>query len=113
MKEDKKEKTWPSDIDKETAKYLPDEAAADKVREALADYAHKQWIGLMKYVLSDCACMPDGGRNMSSSLVDKWLRLINTKYKDLSEEEKGIYGREADNMLKVITSQMITDEKCE
>ena len=35
MKEDKKEKTWPSDIDKETAKYLPDEAAADKVREAL------------------------------------------------------------------------------
>lgn len=72
------------------------------IREELAEYAHSQWSGWMKYLFSKCACNPDGSRNISPTLVDRWLRQMNTPYKELPEDEKPSDRKEADGMIEIM-----------
>ena len=72
------------------------------MREKLAELCHEQWSRWMKYLFDKCACCPDGSRNISPTLVDRWLRQINTKYFDLPENEKESDRKEADHFLALI-----------
>lgn len=87
----------------------------DKLRERLAEYAHKAWSGWMKYLFGKCSeqksstLTNNDGLNISvvipSWAVNRWTRQVNTPYADLSEEEKKSDRAEADEMIAIF-------EKC-
>jgi len=81
-----------------------DENNKNKTREGLAELCHEQWSDWMKYFINKCACMPDGGRNVSAAYVTNLLKQIDTKYKDLSEEEKNSDREESDKFIKYFRS---------
>jgi hypothetical protein len=79
------------------------------LREALADLAHEQWSGWMKYLFSkgyfrnmeldgivQCVWI------MPSALRERWERQMNTDYEQLPEEEKDSDRAEADRVIKVV-----------
>lgn len=60
--------------------------------EALAKYAHDAWSGWMKYQI---------GRSKHEFLA-RWIRQMNTEYKDLPEEEKESDRAEARKILALV-----------
>lgn len=72
------------------------------LREKLAEYAHNQWIGWMKYLFSKSIKNKDGTVTIPKWAVDRWERQINTDYKNLSEEEKISDRKEADGMIEIV-----------
>lgn len=84
--------------------------AKDELREDLAEYAHEVWSGWMKYMLDDVrsfeASTGIGSAKMlvlRNKWVERWRRLMNTSYADLSESEKQSDREEADKMLEIIS----------
>ena len=71
-------------------------------RELLSDYAHETWCGWMKYMFSKAEVNADGTWTMPKWAVERWQRQMNTKYSELSEEEKKSDREEADKMLDII-----------
>ena len=75
------------------------------MKEQLAEYAHNQWSGWMKYLFSKCE-MPihntQGGVIIPQWAVERWMRQMNTEYKNLSEEEKESDRKEADGMILIM-----------
>jgi len=59
-----------------------------KANEELAEYAHNAWSEWMKYLFLKCSQNEDGSVTIPSSAVERWKRLMNTKYIDLPENEK-------------------------
>ena len=81
----------------------------DTLREALADLAHEQWSGWMKYLFSKGYFRNmklDGTMQcvwiMPSEFRERWERQMNTDYEQLPEEEKDSDRAEADRMIKVV-----------
>lgn len=62
------------------------------LREELADLAHEQWSGWMRYLFD----------NWSDDSVARWQRQMETPYAGLSEEEKDSDRKEADRVLAVL-----------
>ena len=73
-----------------------------EIKEQLAEYAHNQWSGWMKYLFSKGEFNVDGTWTMPKWAVERWTRQMNTDYKSLSEEEKDSDRREADGMLNIL-----------
>ncbi len=74
----------------------------EEAREELAELAHEQWSGWMKYLFSKCfAPNSVGGVYIPKWAVDRWTRQMNTDYNDLSAEEKDSDRAEADKFLAV------------
>jgi len=67
-----------------------------KLREILADLAHQQWSGWMRYMLKRLE-EPD-----PQVWLDRWRRQMETPYAELCESEKESDRKEADRVLKVI-----------
>lgn len=76
---------------------------SEHARERLADYAHDAWSGWMKYLFGKCYVTTLGTAIMPKWAVEQWHRQMNTKYADLSEEEKDSDRKEADRMLKIVS----------
>lgn len=81
----------------------------DKLREALAAYAHEAWSGWMKYVSSKAkehGQYRGQGREMSGwlpvGLRDRWARQMNTPYDELPESEKELGRAEADKIIAIL-----------
>lgn len=74
----------------------------DAFKEALADLAHEQWTGWMKYLFSKCVPYGDGSMRIPADLVGRWHRQTQTAYEDLSEKEKDSDRKEADKYLLLI-----------
>jgi hypothetical protein len=81
----------------------------DTLREALADLAHEQWSGWMKYLFSKGYFRNmelDGTTQcvwiMPSAFRERWERQMNTDYEQLPEEEKDSDRAEADRVIKVV-----------
>jgi len=58
--------------------------------EKLAAIEHERWADWQKYLHSTCTLdrQDIGSLIIPEALVERWERQINTKYEDLSEEEK-------------------------
>ena len=70
--------------------------------EQLAELAHNQWSDWMKYLFSKGEFNDDGTWTMPKWAVDRWTRQMNTKYENLSIDEKNSDKIEADKMLEII-----------
>lgn len=72
------------------------------LREELAELAHEQWSGWMKYLFSKCPEQWTGSVLIPSGAAERWKRQMNTPYSELSEKEKDSDRKEADKVLAVI-----------
>ena len=77
--------------------------------ELLAEFAHNQWSGWMKYLFSKGKMNIDGTWTMPKWAVQRWQKQMNTKYADLSEQEKQSDRKEAKQMLAMIGNE----KKCD
>lgn len=83
------------------------------MREKLAELAHKQWSGWMKYLFSKSNVNVSGGCVLIPAWAAKrWTRQMNTPYSELPEEEKESDREEADKILAVINSASKEDFTC-
>jgi hypothetical protein len=73
----------------------------DKIREALAELAHEQWSGWMRYFFRKCSINDDGDVTVSAGYVTALWKQIETPYALLSEAEKDMDRDEANRMMKV------------
>ena len=64
----------------------------EKLIEELSDLEHKQWGHWTKYMLD----------NLTEENKKNWKRQINTKYIDLSEEQKDMNREWAEKVLKIV-----------
>ena len=72
------------------------------MKEQLAEFAHEQWSGWMKYLFSKCSMNQDGTATIPAWAVERWKRQIRTPYRDLPENEKESDRKEADKVLAII-----------
>ena len=77
----------------------------EKLIEALADFEHDRWSRWQKHLFSKCIKNEDGSYTIPKEYVERWNRQINTKYSDLSEEEKESDRREAKRIIQCINEQ--------
>ena len=78
------------------------------MREKLAELAHSQWSGWMKYLFSKGTFNKDGTWIMPAWAVERWSHQMQTSYPQLSESEKESDREEADRVLEIIASQPVT-----
>lgn len=71
-------------------------------REKLAELCHDQWSTWMQYLFSKCTKNDLGEVVIPKWAVEQWTRQMNTKYKDLSYEEKESDRREAVKFLNFL-----------
>lgn len=74
----------------------------ETLKEDLANLAHEQWSGWMKYLFEKSTKNEDGTVTIPKWAVERWERQINTPYGGLSEEEQNSDRNEANKFLKVI-----------
>ena len=72
------------------------------VTERLADYEHERWSRWQKYLFSKCISNPDGSMTIPKEFVDRWMFQMNSKYEELTEEEKNSDRKEATKILNII-----------
>lgn len=73
----------------------------DRLREALAEYAHEAWAGWMQYLFSKTV-EKYGFARIPPALTKRWTRQMNTPYADLSPNEKESDREEADKILAIM-----------
>lgn len=82
----------------------------DDRRERLAELAHEQWCGWMRYLFSKCESLPSTTTDdfkirpvvIPSWAVERWTRQLATPYASLSEREKESDREEADRVLRLL-----------
>lgn len=72
--------------------------------EKLAELAHSQWSGWMKYLFSKGTFNADGTWTMPAWAVERWKRQMETPFSELSESEQNSDRAEADKFLAVINA---------
>jgi hypothetical protein len=86
-------------------------SSQDELKEKLAEIEHERWSDWQRYLHSKC--VPEertestgtfltGNVLIPKALFERWERQINTKYKDLSAEEKESDRREVERYWKFI-----------
>jgi len=92
-------------------KEIEEVMAEDKLREALAAYAHEAWRGWMQYMSSKVVSShetvdmnKDGkvGGWLPIGFRDRWARQMSTPYDKLPESEKGSDRAEADKIIAIL-----------
>ncbi|KKN26095.1 hypothetical protein LCGC14_0878120 [marine sediment metagenome] len=86
----------------------PKEDVAE-LREKLAELAHKQWSGWIKYMFGKCLRKADGTMLIPEWGVTRWQRQAYTPYNKLSEKEQESDRAEADKFLALLTEKPIRD----
>jgi hypothetical protein len=56
--------------------------------EELAALEHRRWAHWQSYVHDNGQRQPDGSLLLPAALVDRWERQVNTRYEDLTNDEK-------------------------
>jgi hypothetical protein len=72
------------------------------LREELAELAHRQWEGWMRYLFKVSQFNDDGTVTIPEWAVDRWKRQVRTPYNELSEEEKQSDRVEADKIRELL-----------
>ena len=73
-----------------------------------ADIEHDRWARWQKYMFSKGSVDAEGVFHLPKEFVDRWFRQIDTKYSDLSEEEKESDRKETRNYLPLLSSTLST-----
>lgn len=76
-----------------------DSGRREALRDRLAELAHEQWSGWMRYLFSKTAWRDNGTAVIPKWAVDRWKRQMDTTYPDLSDEEKTLDRLEADKVM--------------
>lgn len=80
----------------------------DKLKELLAENAHKRWSNWMKYLFFNTYPLKGqfdketGDLVIPKYYVDRWKRQLETEYEDLSEKEKNSDRKEADKIMCIL-----------
>ena len=61
---------------------------SENIAEKIADKTHEIWCNWMKHLFSKCEMNEDGTATIPKHFVDRWIYQTNTKYEDLSEDDK-------------------------
>lgn len=72
------------------------------MREKLAELAHKQWSGWMRYLFGTGTFNEDGTWTMPAWAARRWREQMETPYSQLTEREKESDRKEADRFLNVM-----------
>lgn len=81
------------------------------LHEELAAYAHEAWSGWMRYLFSKCESkFRDGSLEIPPWAVERWMRQMNTDYKDLPLEEQLLDQAEAAKIMALIEGWMMREE---
>ncbi len=75
------------------------------MREKLANLAHDQWSGWMKYLFSKGVFNENGTWTMPAWAVDRWKQQMTTPYTELSESEQNSDRKEADKFLVIFNEK--------
>ena len=78
------------------------------IREELAELAHSQWAGWMKYLFAKCRELPDGSLAIPPSLVARWARQTASDYADLPAQERQSDIVEADKAMAVFEKALVS-----
>lgn len=68
-----------------------------------ADIEHDRWARWQKHMFSKGTVNKDGSLTIPAGLVERWFRQIDTKYQDLSEEEKESDRKETRAYLPIVS----------
>jgi hypothetical protein len=71
-----------------------------ELREKLAELAHEQWSGWMRYLFSFNTLNGNGSYTIPAELVERWKRQMETAYSELPENEQA-----KANLTRVIKSK--------
>lgn len=89
------------------------------MREKLAELAHNQWSGWMKYLFGKCidykpgqVQAEEGALIIPKWAVERWRGQTKTSYVHLSEQEMDSDRVEADKFLAVFQSHLTTETEC-
>ncbi len=85
----------------------------EETKENLAKLEHTQWSHWMLYMYSLCSQDEEGNYIIPKEKAERWLRQMNTKYKDLPEEEKQSDREWAQKALKAIEFEKLLKEEHE
>lgn len=72
------------------------------LREQLAELAHKQWSGWMKYMFENSTMDRQGNCVIPRDLYKRWCRQMNTEFKDLLGHEQDSNRTEADKVIDLV-----------
>lgn len=83
------------------------------MREKLAELAHDQWSGWMKYLFSKCdstmpmvlSALENGSLVIPAEFVERWSQQMETPYSKLTESEQESDRVEADKFLAVFNGK--------
>ena len=75
---------------------------SESLTEKLAEYAHEAWSGWTKYMFEKSEDNKDGTITIPQWAVERWQCQADTKYVDLSEEEKESDRDEARKMIEIM-----------
>jgi len=78
----------------------------DNIIDKLASYEHNRWSRWQKYLFTKCIINKDGSYTIPKEFVDRWTRQMNTRYIDLSEQEKDSDKKEAIRILNCIKKEL-------
>jgi hypothetical protein len=98
---------WPLEAPPDTALSV-ETLRKDRVREALAAYAHEAWSGWMRYQFSRQVLFQGSGGVSAMSDEDRarWTRQMHTSYQELSDGERASDHMQADNILTVLAAAL-------
>lgn len=71
--------------------------------EQLAAIEHERWSQWMRWQFSLCNTLDTGEVVIPSELVERWTRQMNTRYRDLTEQEKDSDREEARKSLGAVS----------
>ncbi len=74
----------------------------ERLREELAELAHEQWSGWMKYLFERGHWDDSGGFTINPESSARWKRQAQTPYAELSELERDSDRVEADKFFAVM-----------
>lgn len=80
----------------------PTETWMQKFVEEGANIEHDRWARWQKHMFSKMRVNVDNSMTLPEEFCDRWFRQIDTKYEDLSEEEKESDRKETYNYLPLI-----------
>lgn len=85
------------------------DAVLSTIFEELAGIEHERWAHWQKYMHSKCLRRADGALVIPPELVERWERLIGTRYQDLSETEKESDREQVARYVPKIASALASD----
>lgn len=77
------------------------------IYETIAGVQHQIWADWMMYLFSVCIPDDDGSLTIPCETVNRWLRQINTPYRNLSEKEKDSDREQVDKIIRAFADNSI------